>query len=174
MARGRWQSRLVGLVMASNVGCGNAIDLAASPRIEVVQTRDALTFIRGSERYEHGYFGAGLHAAVAGVPDAEEHAEAHSRLLVGGLLLELGGAVMAGAALASAVSSEESPEALDTSLLLVGGALALSLTSDVLYAHSEPHVLQAVNAYNDEVRAAREKKGHDRPAPSEGTSMLQR
>jgi hypothetical protein len=141
--------------------------------VQVMQTPSGLEFLRGKRHYEHGKFGGGLRDAVDGVPLAEQHADAHSRLLMGGFLLELAGLVLAGASLATAVQGDESRDGLDTSLALAGGAVVLSVASSTLYARSTPHVWDAVNLYNDELQRGARDGSLGGSSPGEGTSLLQ-
>ncbi|HWO10385.1 MAG TPA: hypothetical protein VNN80_12925 [Polyangiaceae bacterium] len=170
MVGGRWLNGVMVLVTVLASACAFESDPAA--RVQVMQTPSGLEFLRGSRLYEHGAFVGGLRDAVSGVPRAEEQAEAHSRLLMGGFLLELAGLVLAGATVVTAAQSDESGDGLDTTLALASGAVVFSVASSALYAHSTPYVWDAVNSYNDEVqRAAADQRGG--PVPAEGTSMLQ-
>lgn len=164
----------MGLLAALATSCASGSDPMASSRVQVVHTTSGLAFVRGAEQYPDGKFGCGLRRAVDGVPDAERHAEAHSHLLMGAFVLELGSLLLTGAAVANAAQVDESGKALDTSMALAGGAVVLSVVSSTLYERSAPHVSQAVTIYNDEMRRAASGKGHSEPAQSdEGTSMLQ-
>jgi hypothetical protein len=164
----------LGLVVALASACASDHDLATSPLIRIEQTRSGLAFVRGDERYEQGPFGGGLRQAVEGVPAAEEHAQASSLLLTGGLLLGLGSATLAGASIISAVQVDESGAGLETPLSLASGALVLSFVSSVLHENGTSRARDAVDAYNDEVqRATSEKRGAEPARPGEGTSMLQ-
>jgi len=175
MACGRWRGRVSGLLTALAGACASDHDLTTSPLIRVEQTPLGLAFVRGDERYEHGAFGGGLRRAVEGVPAAEEHAEASSMLVTGGLLLGLGSATLAGASIASAVQVDDGGDGLDTPLALASGAVMLSVVSSILYESGTTRARDAVNAYNDEVqRATSDKRGPEPAQPGEGTSMLQR
>jgi hypothetical protein len=164
----------VGLLTALAAACSSDHDLTTTPLIRVEQTPLGLAFVRGDERYEHGAFGGGLRRAVEGVPVAEEHAEASSMLVTGGLLLGLGSATLAGASIASA-AQVDTGEGLDTPLALASGAVVLSVMSSILYENGTTRARDAVNAYNDEVQRMTSVKRGPEPAPAgEGTSMLQR
>jgi hypothetical protein len=135
----------------------------------VIQTPSGLAFTRDGERFENGAFGGGLRHAVDGVPQAEAQAELHSRLLVGGLLLEMGGVALAGASIVTVVRVDDSGGGLDTALALARGAVALSVVSSLLYESSETHVWDAVNAYNHAVeRASLEAHQHELPRETPG------
>ena len=165
----------MGLLTALAGACASDHDLKTSPLIHVEQTPVGLAFVRGDERYEHGPFGGGLRQAVEGVPAAEEHAQASSRLVTGGLLFGLGSATLAGASVASAVQVDEGGDGLDTPLALASGAVVLSVVSSILYENGTNRARDAVNAYNDEVQRATSEKRRPEPAQrGEGTSMLQR
>jgi hypothetical protein len=165
----------LGLLTALAGACASEHDLATSPLVRLEQTPAGLAFLRGEDRYEHGAFGGGLCSAVEGVPAAEEHAEASSMLVTGGLLLGLGSATLAGASIASAVQVEAGEDGLDTPLALATGAVALSVLSSILYENGTTRALDAVNTYNDGVQRARsDKRGPEAARLGEGTSMLER
>jgi len=175
MACARWLSHIAGLATALATACASNDDLAANPPIQVVQTPSGLAFIRGDDTYDHGLLGCGLRQAVDGVPQAEEHAEAHSRLLAGGLLFGLGSAALTGASVATALQADDGGEGFDTSLALASGAVALSVVSSILYENGATHVGRAVDSYNEAVQRAAAEKSRLEPAPpGQGTSMLQR
>lgn len=164
----------MGLLTALAGACASDHDLRTSPLIRVEQTPLGLAFVRGDERHEHGAFGGGLCRVVEGVPVAEEHAEASSMLVTGGLLLGLGSATLAGASIASGVL-DAAGDGLDTPLALASGAVVLSVVSSILYENGTTRAHDAVNAYNDEVQRATSEKRRPEPGrPGEGTSMLQR
>src|SRR5262245_32152014 len=103
-------------------GCSTSYKPAVSPRVQVVQTASGLAFVRAGKQYEHGFFGGGLHDAVAGVAAAEEHADAHSGLMIGGFLFSVGGVGLATAAVYTAARTDPVEDQGDTTagFLLLG------------------------------------------------------
>jgi hypothetical protein len=146
-----------------------------TPRVQIVQTSSGLAFVRDGKQYEHGFFGGGLGEAVAGVPEAVQHASTYQGLQVGGFLLTVGGAASVGIGIAQTIRQADSVDATDrqaASILLIGGA-AMALVGGILYANGPPHLWDAINVYNDATqRAAVEKwrrahRRHDEDAPAD-------
>ncbi len=159
-------ARLGVVCFGLSLGCASSYHPMVTPRVQVVQTGSGLAFLRSGKQYDHGFFGGGLADAVAGVPEAEDHASTYANLQIGGFAFILGGtAAVSAGAVQAARNSDQGVES-SAIALLIGGAAA-DLVGAILYASAQPHLWDAINVHNDAIqRAAVEqwRKSHGAPA----------
>jgi hypothetical protein len=112
-------------------------------------------YIREGRVFPGGGFGGDLREAVQGNAEAESYAKAYRTNMVAGVTTTLAGVVsaMGGGALYVASSSRPENERSATTET-IGATLALSgiaafATGMVLMLNAQPHLWDAVNAYND-------------------------
>lgn len=138
-------------------GCSSSYQPARSPRIATLMEGGTYTLVRDGKRYPVGMFGGGLEDAVEGNAEAEEHAHAFRNLLIAGtattvlgLGSEIGGLV---------ITADNSGFGGDSGRGAAGAALVFSgavavVVGLVLTASAQPHLWDAVNAYNDGVEGS--------------------
>jgi hypothetical protein len=145
-------------------GCASSYRPAAGPRVQVIQTSSGLAFMRRGQYYDDGFFGGGLGEVVRGVPKAEEYAQIHQNLRVGGFIFGLGGIALAGGSIAVAAQSAETPEdsvrQSRLALALGIGAAVSSLIGAFMYGRSPAPAFDAVNVYNDQLDKAIRRQRH--------------
>jgi hypothetical protein len=142
---------------ASPVGCSTSYMPKTPGRVAVISQGGTPAYVRDGKIYEGGIFGGDLEEAVRGNPGAEDHARAYRSGMTGGFVAVLLGAagmisgvVVVGDSATKSGGSSNSNEsqALVGGGLLVGG-LAAYITGFVLMMNAQPHMLDAVNVYND-------------------------
>jgi len=175
------KARLGGLFLCGIVaiggapGCSTSYVPQKSPRVAVVQVGGVPSYVRDGKTYSGGIAGGELEEAVRGNPEAEQHARDYKSGMVSGLLSVLaGGVAMAGGlGLLAADSASHDP---DKGRQISGGAmlatgLAAYIAGLVLVSTAQPHLLDAINVYNDGVSPAPRPRFAPRaPLPSSGAS----
>ena len=144
-----------GLVAVQSLvlGCGTSYVPAASPRVSIVMSGGAPGYVRDGETYEGGMFGGDIEEAVRGNPRAEQYAHEYKRGLVTGFALTMlglagvaGGVAVVGADTAQSTGGDQLPTA---GLVLLAGGLVVELVGTMVTLGARPHLLDAINAYND-------------------------
>jgi hypothetical protein len=114
-------------------------------------------YIREGRVYPGGGFGGDLREAVQGNAEAESHAKTYRTNMIAGVTTTLAGAVSAiGGGILYVASSSQTDSQRNATTEAIGGTLALSgvaafATGMVLMLNAQPHLWDAVNAYNDGV-----------------------
>jgi hypothetical protein len=114
-------------------------------------------YIREGRVYPGGGFGGDLREAVQGNAEAESHAKTYRTNMIAGVTTTLAGAVSAiGGGILYVASSSQTESQRNPTTETIGGTLALSgvaafATGMVLMLNAQPHLWDAVNAYNDGV-----------------------
>jgi len=114
-------------------------------------------YIREGRVYPGGGFGGDLREAVQGNAEAESHAKTYRTNMIAGVTTTLAGAVSAiGGGILYVASSSQTESQRNATTETIGGTLALSgvaafATGMVLMLNAQPHLWDAVNAYNDGV-----------------------
>jgi hypothetical protein len=139
--------------LGSSVGCATTYTPRANHRLSFVMSGGKINYWRDGHEYEGGPFGGELDEAVRGVPEAEDHAKSYENLSIAGFVVTLFGAagVVGGASLMGADyhANDSFTGTGDTGLALVVGGLVLELVGVALVAAAQPHMLDAINIYND-------------------------
>jgi hypothetical protein len=130
-------------------------------------------YVRDGKKYEGGYFGGDIDEAVHGNPKAEEYARSYKTGRTAGFALTLfgaaaavGGLVLFGAQAGQTQSGQDVPL---TGLLIAGGGLIIETIGSLIAVNAEPHLTDAINAYNDGVLCNAPSTPHA-PAPAETTA----
>jgi hypothetical protein len=122
-------------------------------------------YVRDGKRYKGGILGDGIEKAVQGNRQAEEYAQEYKTGMATGLVLTLVGAATAIGGLVllasdAAHTSFNQPVA-PTGLIVAGGGLVVELIGDIIMLNAQPHLFDAINAYNDGLL----EPSNDPPAP---------
>jgi hypothetical protein len=120
--------------------------------------RGTYAYVREGRKYEGGLFGGELEEAVQGNPQAVEYARAYKTGKVTGFVLTLLGAAAAiGGIVLFATQATQTPSTQDvppTGLFIAGGGLLVELAGSIVMLNAEPHMTDAINAYNDGLLSA--------------------
>jgi len=110
-------------------------------------------YVRDGKKYEGGVFGGDLEEAVRGNARAEEYARAYKTGMATGLALSflgaaatIGGAVLLGYQAGQTPSGQSVPL---TGLFIALGGLVVDIAGDIVVSSAQPHLTDAINAYND-------------------------
>ena len=139
------------VALTTTTACSSSYMPAKSPRAQLVMQSGRQAIVRDGQVYEIGAFGGGLEEAVAGNPDAEEHARDYQRDLVMGFACSMLaiGAIIAGGTLMAVDASNHPNEVSAPGLGLLLGGIALEIGGSAFYAGAQPHFYDAINVYND-------------------------
>jgi hypothetical protein len=151
---GLWLS--AGAVCSLTVGCSSSYMPAASPRLAMVMEGGTPGYARDGKVFPGGLFGGDLEEAVRGNPTAEEYAREYKTGTETGFALTLLGyvGVIGGAVTAGAEASTTSSNVPAPGLAIMAGGLALAITGLIVELQAQPHIFDAINAYNDGVTKA--------------------
>ncbi|HEX4341332.1 MAG TPA: hypothetical protein VH062_35735 [Polyangiaceae bacterium] len=140
---------VVGLGLAGCVAT-SSYQPANSPRVSIVDDH-------GAKVYKNGQRYRGLLDAVADNPRAlEEARKAHTAATWGNwLFLGSSGLLIAGTPtfLAGQLSEGNNTALTVTGLSLMSASVVASIVAGIMVRNGEPHVLDAINIYNDDVEA---------------------
>ncbi len=148
---------VIGVSTFALSGCSTNYAPRPNPRVAVVMQGGTPVYIREGRVFPGGGFGGDLREAVHGNAEAESYARAYRTNMVAGVTTTLAGVASALGGGILYVASSSQPE-LDRNATAetIGGTLALSgvaafATGMVLMLNAQPHLWDAVNAYNDSV-----------------------
>jgi hypothetical protein len=138
------------------MGCSTSYAPQNTGRISVVMEGGAVQLYKDGKTYKPGVFGGNIDEAVAGNPRAEREAATYQTYQTtgaifsfAGLAVELGGVgVLAASAPISSANSAFFP-----ALGLMLGGLAVEIASLAFTMSAQPHLWDAINIYNDGVKA---------------------
>jgi hypothetical protein len=153
----RTRSCLASVVLVSLCGgCATSYKPRPSPKVAIVMEGGAPAVEKNGTTTKIGPFGGGLVEAVEGVPDAEEHAGTYRGRMIGGFVMNLVAAPVAGLGAGLLIYNEGQSPPSDglrgASFGMLFGGLALSLAGSILMATAQPHFWDAINVYNDTVQ----------------------
>lgn len=134
-------------------GCSSSYVPAASPRASLVMESGTYAYVRDGKKYEGGVFGGDIEEAVRGNERAEEYARAYKTGTATGLALSfvgvaaaIGGAVLLGYQAGQTTSGQSVPL---TGLFIALGGFVVDLAGGIVVSNAQPHLFDAINAYND-------------------------
>ncbi|MET0595884.1 MAG: hypothetical protein ABW133_24505 [Polyangiaceae bacterium] len=149
----------VGLSAFALAGCSTSYAPKPHPRVAIVMQGGTPVYIREGRVFPGGGFGGDLREAVEGNPEAEEHAKSYRTNMIAGVSSALVGIASAVAGSAMYIGNSTGPEnERDSTAQAIGGTMAVSgvlayATGMFLMLNAQPHLWDAVNAYNDGVDA---------------------
>jgi hypothetical protein len=138
-------------------GCSTNYAPRPSPRVAVVMQGGTPVYIREGRVHPGGGFGGDLGEAVRGNPEAESYAKSYRTNMIAGVTTTLAGVASAiGGGILYVASAAGPEDERQTTSEVIGGTLAVSgiaafATGMVLMLNAQPHLWDAVNAYNDGV-----------------------
>lgn len=145
--------RLIALLLALTlgVGCSSTYQPVRSSRLSITWDGGRAAYVKEGRTYEGGMFGGQLEEAVKGSREAEQHAHLYRKLMITGVALEGTGLALEVGAMVLLLSQDPPLDETRTtvSLGLAFGGLALALAGGIFILNAEPHLYDAVNAYND-------------------------
>jgi hypothetical protein len=106
-------------------------------------------YYRDGVEYPSGFFLGGAGDAVKGNPRAEDEARTAHHLMIGGISCELASFGALGAGLGIASQNQPSDTAKDAAVGLLLGAVVVNVVGAILINNAVPHVVDAINIYND-------------------------
>lgn len=141
------------------------------PRLSMVQESGSLVYVRDGKKIESGFLGGGIEDAVQGVPQAEAYAHEYRSGMVTGFALTLVGVagIIGGLVLATTEASSQPAQSSGNSsavlpgLLVMGVGAIAEIIGTIVMSSAQPHLFDAVNAYNDGVEA---RGGAPAPVPT--------
>lgn len=136
-------------------GCSTTFT-PSGPHLAVVVDSGAMAYSRDGQKYPAGLFGGGLREAVAGVPAAEEAAEAYQRDVIGAVVGSVVSTVCLTTAFAAGFSTiDDRSQTHPTANVLILGGFACAVVglgvSLGFVAGAPAHHYDAINLYNDAV-----------------------
>ncbi len=142
-------------------GCATGYLPRPGPRLSIVMREGALGYQRDGRFFSGGLFGGEIEQAVAGDPQASEHARAYRSGTITGFALTLGGlgtALVGGIAPLAFLPTTPSgswsvPLGVSLASLLAG--LGLELAGTFVVTSAQPHFYDAINVFNDHVEMRR-------------------
>ena len=147
----------VGVSTFALSGCSTSYAPKPHPRVAVVMQGGTPVYIREGRVYPGGGFGGDLGEAVQGNAEAERYAKSYRTNMVAGVTTTLAGvASVIGGSLLYVASSSKPDNERDGTAEAIGGTMVVSgiaayVTGMVLMLNAQPHLWDAVNAYNDSV-----------------------
>jgi hypothetical protein len=145
------------LACTFSIGCTSDYMPRPGPRLSMVMDSGSVTYVRDGHKYEGGFLGGDIEGAVQGNPRAEEYASEYKTGMVTGFALTLVSAagLVAGAVLTGTEAGDD--ESINSrspvpGLLVLGGSLVLDVAAVIVLMNAQPHLFDAINAYNDGVK----------------------
>ena len=149
---------VVAVLASSTAGCSSSYVPAASPRLSLIMEGGTYAFVRDGKKYEGGVTGGDIEEAVQGSPKAEEYAHEYKTGMTTGFAMTIlgaaaavGGLTLFGVQAAHQTSGDTLPPA---GLLVASGGLIVELIGVAVASNALPHLFDAINAYNDALRAS--------------------
>jgi hypothetical protein len=132
-----------------SAGCSSAYLPRRSAHLSMRMDSGSLVFERDGQKFEGGLFGGDLDEAVKGVPLAEKFASDYKTGVTGGFVLALAGgaAAIGGSSLAGAEYAQRTSNV--PGWTTVGAGLVAYFIGLAWIMSSQPHLYDAINAYND-------------------------
>jgi hypothetical protein len=154
------------LVGTMSGGCSSAYLPRRSAHLSMRMDSGSMLFERDGQRFEGGLFGGDLEEAVKGVPLAEKFASDYKTGVTGGFVTVLAGvaAVVGGTSLAGAEYAQGTTNV--PGWTTVGAGLVAYFIGLAWMMSSQPHLYDAINAYNDAVDEHAEPAPPSLPKPS--------
>jgi hypothetical protein len=139
----------------ATTACATSYAPQNTGRVSIVMEGGAMRLYKNGKTYRPGPFGGDVDEAFAGNPQAAEEAESYQTsqttgtiLSFASLALEIGG----GALLAVSPPNSNGNGSLVPALGLMGVGAVAAIVSLVFTASAQPHLLDAINIYNDGVK----------------------
>jgi hypothetical protein len=153
------------ILVSFTTACTSSYVPVQGPRLSVVMEGGTPTYVHDGQRFSGGFLGGDIEDAVRGSPKAEEYAHDFKSGMVTGFVATLTGALAAGvgAGLAGGESAQNSSPTAGL-VTLGGGALLYVVGLGVLFA-AQPHLYDAINAYNDDFDHAEAPARRVQPPP---------
>jgi hypothetical protein len=110
-----------------------------------------IAYVKEGRKYDGGFLGGDIEEAVKGDRVAEQYASEYKSGMVTGFalyMLAVAG-VIGGAVLTGAESAQQPQSAPVPGLLVMAGGLVLDLAALGVMLSAQPHLYDAINAYND-------------------------
>ena len=160
------------LACTLSIGCTSDYLPRPGPRLSMVMDSGRVTYVRDGNKYEGGFLGGDIEAAVQGSPRAEEYASEYKTGMVTGFALTVLSAagLVAGAVLTGTEAGDQ--ESINDSrspvpgLLVLGGSLVLDVAAVIVLMNAQPHLFDAINAYNDDLKDPGPARTPAPPAPA--------
>jgi hypothetical protein len=162
------------ILVSFTSACTSSYLPAPGPRLSVTMEGGQPVYTHDGQKYNGGFLGGDIEEAVRGSPKAEEYAHDYKTGTVAGFVMVLlgtvgvcGGAVLAGD---EAGQSKNATPGVAT----FGAGLALYAVGLGVLLAAQPHLWDAINAYNDDFDHPPDatKPTHERapPAPAPSSS----
>ncbi|HEX3771743.1 MAG TPA: hypothetical protein VHV30_12785 [Polyangiaceae bacterium] len=138
-------------ILASfTTGCSSSYMPVQGPRLSVVMESGTPVYMRDGQRFSGGFLGGDIEDAVRGSPRAEDYAHDYKSGMVTGFVSTLAGALAigVGAGLAGGEASQSSTPT--PGLVTLGGGALLYIVGLGMLLAAQPHLYDAINAYNDD------------------------
>ena len=151
-------------------GCSTSYAPRPHPRVALVMQGGTPVYIREGRVYPGGGFGGDLHEAVQGNAEAESYAKSYRTSMIAGVTTALAGVASAiGGGILYVASSSRPDNERNGAQEAIGGTLALGgvaayVTGMVLMMNAQPHLWDAINAYNDGVDTGAPLRAYATPA----------
>jgi hypothetical protein len=145
------------LACTFSMGCTSDYMPRPGPRLSMVMDSGRVSYVRDGRKYEGGFLGGDIEDAVQGNRRAEEYASEFKTGMVTGFALTMISAagLVAGAVLTGTeAGDQESPSSRAPlpGLLVLGGSVVLDVAALIVLMNAQPHLFDAINAYNDDVK----------------------
>lgn len=153
------RASLGGVLILTTVttACSTTYMPRATGHVALVMDGGTIKYAKNGQTESLGFFGGGLVDAVTGNPVAEEEARTYRNLNVAGFTTTMVGAASAGAGLgllvANSAQSQRDDAATSAGLALLLGGLVADVVGSFLMVGAQPHMMDALNIYNDGVDA---------------------
>ncbi len=139
-----------------SIGCTSDYLPRPGPRLSMTMDSGKIMYVRDGKKYEGGFLGGDIEDAVQGNRRAEEYASEYKTGMVTGFALTMisaaglvAGAVLTGTEAGNQESVSRSPL---PGVLVLGGSLVLDVAAIIVLMNAQPHLFDAINAYNDDVK----------------------
>jgi hypothetical protein len=153
------------LAATTSAGCSSSYLPRRSSHLSMRMDTGSLVFERDGKKFEGGLFGGDLDEAVQGVPLAEKYASDYKTGVTGGFVMVLAGAaaIVGGTSLAAGEYNQQATTIPGWST--VGAGLVAYIVGLAWMMSSQPHLYDAINAYNDGTEERAEHMAAPPPPP---------
>jgi hypothetical protein len=144
-------------LLSFTLGCSSTYMPRPSSRASIVMDEGTMAYVRDGKKYDGGIFGGHIEEAVRGNPQAEDYAHQFKTGMITGFVLSTIGiiGVIVGATLVGVQASQQPNDQSVpvTGLVVMGGGLLVDIIGSSVMLNAQPHLFDAINAYNDGIPA---------------------
>lgn len=166
----------VAIVVVAAVAACSTHYVPRGPGVYTTLEGGKVVYVRGGQKFEHGFLGGGLVDAVAPNPAARQAAEKARSQMKKGLLVMLGGLVIGTAALAFSFDEDENGD-IGVNETMLGASLLAYIAAYggiFFFVDAQTYQMDAINIFNDGANGGGRPDWNAPPGQRRGYSLQMR